>query len=1194
MAARTSMLAALRTPFPHSNRMLTLPLPADSFAPTPHAPLPLQAAVMTHAAADAVRCLATASASASAPAGAGEAPTGVTAAGAGPGPGPRAGAANGSGEGRHGNAATGSAPAHGERILWVKKESDPAFAALELDASIKYVGQLTEAIVKKLPSLAVRDLSTLTLHVAQDTAGAVTSNALDSTEAVDEALRKVLALPDVKDAGTAKIRIVVKVAGGAVAAQPASPAEIALAAWRGVLPPSASVDDVRASAGQVAATALMDCGLSVADEARMWKSPAAQLVLKRPLPFDTSNQGKASVMLELMEAVGGGPGVARLHERMWHKLQPAFKSTVQRTSLVLLTGTSGAGKTKAAFDIGRDYAFLLLTRVFENGVLTHPWRLLAQVTEQLRVQSVSSTGSALPAVPAESSSAVAAILVLLSCQLEWAVAVYDAAKAKIQEGSADERVLREVVLRAQRNGIGYDSVAALFATRMRDMLADPNNITPDGRVSFSVDSAMRRLKEASSGLPSSMPTVWCYDEVQVLLTDIAFPGFFAGSFNAAAFQSFSGAAVPASREGNPAQVNALTTATETNGISASRVAAATELRFSALPDDISANAGELRRSCSRGWFYGLLVAVRHMVHGFPWGHILCGSSLRVDRELLMAHSPAQGVSDSADADVRLDAATVRHWFEAYLTPAAAAGLDDALIARLVGRPLFASCFFQQLYSMLDETLPAELSADPRLLVHTALGRAVNDATETACKRVGELWGASFMTARGMQPQTLVAWLYYMQRMGWGTATAITPPTMSSEVMDAVQMGVLHVRRNDRVIDLADEPITADAILAVGEARTCAVGTFAEDSVLRALARRVTGPFGDDSAKGSTAEDVLAWTLLRNACGQRMPLRELLSPFLAGPPELFPASLADHTVHLTGGLACSGALGTTGAERTFLELFDTPGGEGLLLHRAQPTAAGADLAFLAQRPGATRGASPRQRLVLLQVRNAAHSTVAQMLPTVDLGAWYPDIANAASPETLSHAALRRVLVAHPDWSDPVRVLVSSRPWAPSTQLTAACMSWVKVPAQPVLLAQLRKDNIGVDIAQARSGAQLRPPKEARKWWPTRVRHWPADSLHPQADLPQVPIEAVQQSSLLPSARVRFTAVNGATTEDLLRAATSGDSYTVLEQREGSLLVEFNTTPVHLGALRAMQRVERARAVAESAHTPSPYVVAEFVH
>lgn len=64
----------------------------------------------------------------------------------------------------------------------------------------------------------------------------------------------------------------------------------------------------------------------------------------------------------------------------------------------------------------------------------------------------------------------------------------------------------------------------------------------------------------------------------------------------------------------------------------------------------------------------------------------------------------------------------------------------------------------------------------------------------------------------MRPEALLPWLYYMQRMGWGAKTAITPAFLSAEVMSTVQRGVLHLGRDTMSIDLTDEPITAAAIL----------------------------------------------------------------------------------------------------------------------------------------------------------------------------------------------------------------------------------------------------------------------------------------------------------------------------------------------------------------------------------------------
>jgi len=46
-------------------------------------------------------------------------------------------------------------------------------------------------------------------------------------------------------------------------------------------------------------------------------------------------------------------------------------------------------------------------------------------------------------------------------------------------------------------------------------------------------------------------------------------------------------------------------------------------------------------------------------------------------------------------------------------------------------------------------------------------------------------------------------------------------------------------------------------------------------------------------------------------------------------DLFPVSLLDHTVHLTGDLHCQLALHAAAAGRTDLELFERPGGDAAL-------------------------------------------------------------------------------------------------------------------------------------------------------------------------------------------------------------------------------------------------------------------------
>jgi len=411
----------------------------------------------------------------------------------------------------------------------------------------------------------------------------------------------------------------------------------------------------------------------------------------------------------------------------------------------------------------------------------------------------------------------------------------------------------------------------------------------------------------------------------------------------------------------------------------------------------------------------------------------------------------------------------------------------------------------------------------------------------------------------------VAWLYYLQRMGWGTTTVITPPIMSSEVMEVVQRGVLHVGRNARIVNLAEEPITAAAILAVGDQRTLAACTAADDSVVRALGRRVTGAFGDASSKGVTAEDVIAWTLLRSACkSPGLSLHALLAPFLGDASDLVPLELEKHTVTLDGGLHCDVALGDAAASRTFLDLLAAPAGSGLLLHHTQTTAGGADLAFVVQRPGVGVGAARRQRLVL--VKNAAKTTAAEMLRSLDLGCWYPD---TDSTETASHAAFRSLMAAHSEWCDPVRVLISARPWSEDARLTAAWINHARVPQQPLVLAHVTKGNLGVDILQdAAAGSQMHAPRTPALWWPSPIRHSPASSA-PRSTRPSKDAKAVD---VLPSHRVCFHAAPG---RDLHAAATAAGAYVVVKEDLQALVVDYE---IIKDAFRAVAAAEAAAVAA----------------
>lgn len=928
----------------------------------------------------------------------------------------------------------------------------------------------------------------------------------------------------------------------------------ALTQWRQLLTPVYSIEEVHAMAAEVAACALKDARMTLDEQARAWGTPIDR-ILQRPLPYDTTNKAAPAVLLELLDAADvHSNGLPPLYERVWKKLQQAFVNTTQRRSIVLLTGVSGAGKTKAAFDVGRKYAFMVVARVWEQG-LTPAWQLLREVMVRLREQGGHRLGTRSKSTAAgNANSAVAAIVLLLSCHLEWAAMVYTAARGSM-DGVVAETAAREAVLRAQRNGLGYRCVHALFASRLLHVLEDQRNVSGESDVILPLATGLQRLHALRAQIPSHVPIVWCYDEVQVLLTDTGLDGFFAGSYdNVSSPTDISQAATDASIGPN-------------DGVTDTGM----HPRFPALREDVQAVELEARRAASPGWFYGLLVAIRRMQGQANWAHLLCGSSLRLNQQLLQQHSPAQGICTSIDADTHLDEGALRTWFASYMTPAAVHGLDPALLGQLIGRPLFASCLFRQLYSVRQ---PAD--ADPASMVRTALQQAVNDASTEARDRVAKLWASTFVTTSGEQPHALVAWLFFLQRMGWGTTSTITPPSMSAEVMEAVQRGVLHVRRDSQSIDVAQEPITAAAITAVGDLYSNqAIQGSAPDAVVRALVRRATGTFGDTSSKGATAEDIIAWRLLCRARDGPVSLRHLFAPFLRSSLDLFPPGLNDHTVCLHQGVACSVALGSSGARRSFLDLLAGSGGDRLLLHHTQQSAAGADLAFLVQRPGESAEAPPRQRLVIMQLKNSVKAAASDMLDAVNLGRWYPDDRG----ETASHKALREVLDAHPDWADPVRVLVSARPWAEQTQQTAAWVNHAKVPQQPIVLLQFTQENVGVDLLQDDARAELHPPKNSLAWWPTPVRHWPTNKVHPQASLLAMPQGPV---NLLPSLRVRF---KGKHLHDLEREAAAGGRHTVIRESQHALLVEYERLD---DAFRVV-----AAAKASVLCGPSP-VHAEFAH
>lgn len=859
-------------------------------------------------------------------------------------------------------------------------------------------------------------------------------------------------------------------------------------------------------------------------------------------------------------------GVAPLRERVWSVLRNATLSTAQRTALILLLGVSGAGKTKTAFDIGRKYALLIFARVHEKGPicsLTRPWELLVAVLKalhsQLHIASRTAAAAGLAPNPdkaaPESITAVACILVLLACHVEWVAMVCAAAARELSlfasaddaDGAAHmDAAMREVAVRAQRNGTAFDNVHDLFCLRLLGLIESGGVALEPGQASLTIDVAMRNLARAEALLPRSMvtrgaellPTFVCIDEVGALLDHTSLDGLFKGTFMA---DSSAPSRVPESAVWRPTAPR-----TGPNG-------------FPALAGDVIACRLFAQRKPVQGLLYGLLVATRLVMNKHPWGHLLCGTNLRLDAALLSAHSPAQGVSVCMDADTHLDVPALRRWLAYYLTTDAMAGVDDALLSQLVGRPLYASFFWLQVQGGLSPSgAPVALHFDAAAFVREALESAIRVAGIEADGRISALWSSTFEIRRlGSRPSLLLAWLYFLQRMGWGSETSFSPPSCSAEVMDAVSRGVLHLRRDQHTFNLSDEPVTMQSILRVGDRETSECPQ-SDDLVMCALARRVTGLFGDAAAKGGAAEDVMAWALLRSSLRRRISLRDLLDPFLSPlARELFPASLAEYTVCLTSGLHCRTALGKSSPFRCFLDLLSQPGGESLLLHHTQETAAGADLVCVAMGPRSP-GGTQILRPVLIQLRNKVKSTLADALSTVDLGSWYPDTdTSVAHGETRSHFAFRNLIHSNHCWAHPIRVVSTARPVADSAVLDLAWVNAALAPQQPLLLLHFSYENTGANILQGQATSIMHSPKNAMCWLPTPLRHWPNVVAHPQMYLFPSPAAPAIHHFTTPTRVVCFSADTHLSVADVIPLARNYGACLQLETRTLPLVVARST-------------------------------------
>lgn len=384
---------------------------------------------------------------------------------------------------------------------------------------------------------------------------------------------------------------------------------------------------------------LDDLNMTVECQAKVW-GPLCQVILDKPVPYDTANHLKPAMMAELMPSVGDN-----VVNDVWRSLQLSFVTRTQAAPIVVVLGTSGMGKTKCAYDIGLQHAFVVITRIVEKDICTPPWEDFLKLTHEI-VRTSNST-SDLPPL-SERHSIKLIMIVLIAAHLEWAVAVSEEAlkHPAFANTTYEERVprLREIVLRAQRNGLVYSYITYYFRRAMRDIII--RGIREDGRLDIDPPQVnhyyltMTNRANQCWGHDARMPAriVFAYDEAQALLDGYSLPKNICEGVSGMCKMEPAGSAV----------------------------------------------------CCSL--YYGLLAAIRHMQSEANAGHLILGNSFDLNHQPFNNYTTPQRTIITIDKAVHLNAADIRTYLAHYLKPSVIACISEDQLHQLSGRPLFASRF----------------------------------------------------------------------------------------------------------------------------------------------------------------------------------------------------------------------------------------------------------------------------------------------------------------------------------------------------------------------------------------------------------------------------------------------------------------------------------------------------------------------
>jgi hypothetical protein len=225
-------------------------------------------------------------------------------------------------------------------------------------------------------------------------------------------------------------------------------------------------------------------------------------------------------MLELLPAVGEPP----LYNAVWDAMKMSLSGQAQTGRMVLVTGTSGMGKTKTAYDVGMQHeACVIIMRVCERDSATKPWEACFRFIRELLHTAPRGQDSHNAQVERETIKTV--LLYLIAAHLEWVVDICEALAKEVTVGTITPQQLREVILRAQRNGLAYQSICTRFCRlihlQMEALGVDQVSICvalrPEDATTHLQGLVARARCSWDHFAASSMALVFAYDEVQALL-----------------------------------------------------------------------------------------------------------------------------------------------------------------------------------------------------------------------------------------------------------------------------------------------------------------------------------------------------------------------------------------------------------------------------------------------------------------------------------------------------------------------------------------------------------------------------------------------------------------------------------------------------------------------------------------------------